>query len=193
MAAIVPFAPVDQVAVGQQHRVTRPIGHQGDGKLGQHIWTVRIVGDLAKAFRLALGAKVAAGLVEPFQGEVGLGMNSGAQGQGKGLGRVQQGQGSLIQPVLVLLQRPPVQGQGQQFQFHPIQHQGPVSGTYHPQAGIHPGALLAQVETQFHLLDTIAQGGIVLAMDGLGLLGLAHVYRFPLLKGPLLARLDWDR
>ena len=46
-----------EVAVGEQHRITVAIGNDCGGKERQNIGTVRIIGDGAKPFRLALSAE----------------------------------------------------------------------------------------------------------------------------------------
>mmetsp|Transcript_7415 Transcript_7415/g.21890 ORF Transcript_7415/g.21890 Transcript_7415/m.21890 type:complete len:344 (+) Transcript_7415:1843-2874(+) len=65
-------ATVDEVAVGQQHGVQLLVSFNAGGHLGQHVRPVIVVCDATEAFRLALGAEVATGLVKALQGCVVL-------------------------------------------------------------------------------------------------------------------------
>ncbi len=73
------LAGVGAVAVGQQHRVARAVGDQGDGEAGHHVRAVGEEGDAAEALRLALGEEAAGRDVEPAQLRVGLGRDAHQQ------------------------------------------------------------------------------------------------------------------
>ena len=59
--------PGHGITVGEQQRITGFISPHGGSEPGQHIRAIREKGNMAKAFRLALGAVHTIGLVQPFQ------------------------------------------------------------------------------------------------------------------------------
>jgi hypothetical protein len=72
VAAVFARAAGDRVAVGQQHRVAVLLGDHRGGERAHHVRAVEVIGDLAEAFGLALGAEHRAGLVQAFQRGVGF-------------------------------------------------------------------------------------------------------------------------
>ena len=75
------IAALGVVAVGQEHR---QVGIDPHLEGGHHIGAVGVIGDLAKALGLALGAEHSIGHVEPLQRGVGLGvdLDLGLPGEG---------------------------------------------------------------------------------------------------------------
>ena len=82
------FAPrevarTDQVTVGQQHRVLGFVRAYLRGEHRHDVRPVGVVGDEAIAFRFALRAKVAGGLVKAREFEVVLGLELGHHAEGE--------------------------------------------------------------------------------------------------------------
>ena len=92
MAAAVKLSGIDQVAVGQEDRTAAAVGANGGSEAGQDVGAVKIVGDLAKALGLALGAEIAAGQVKALQSGIGPGIDAGGQPQFKGIRHPGNGQ-----------------------------------------------------------------------------------------------------
>ena len=67
MAAVVQLGGLDQVAVGQQHRVPSLVGAEGDRVDRHHVGAVQEVGDAAEALGLALREEAAARGVQARQ------------------------------------------------------------------------------------------------------------------------------
>ena len=59
------------VAVRQQHGILLAVGNQGGGELGHDVGAVKVIGDFAEAFGLALGVEIAAGRIQPHQRGIG--------------------------------------------------------------------------------------------------------------------------
>ena len=75
-------AALDQVAVAEKDRGLVPVGLDPGGVDGQHVGPVEEIGDAPEAFRLALGAVIAARAVEAHElgvrGRVDLGLDGQA-------------------------------------------------------------------------------------------------------------------
>jgi hypothetical protein len=72
MPAVRKLARLAQVTVGEQHRRLGLVGLDTGGEHRHHVRPVRVIGDAAEAFGLALGAVVAARTVEPGELQIGL-------------------------------------------------------------------------------------------------------------------------
>ena len=67
VAAIGQFALADAVAVRQQERIARLVGHDAGSKARQHVRAILIISNVVEAFGFALRAQRIAGQVQPFQ------------------------------------------------------------------------------------------------------------------------------
>jgi hypothetical protein len=65
VAAVFARPAGDRVAVGQQHRVAVLLGDHRGGERAHHVRAVEVIGDLAEAFGLALGAEHVPDLYRP--------------------------------------------------------------------------------------------------------------------------------
>ena len=79
-----PVAAFNLVAVGQKHRL---IAFEADGEGRHHVGPIRVVGDFAKALRLALCAEQTFRGVETFQLGIGFRVDLNLAVPGKRLGR----------------------------------------------------------------------------------------------------------
>ncbi|MNT12005.1 hypothetical protein D3C72_1469130 [compost metagenome] len=175
MPLLVGHALAHLVAVGPQHRVLLLVGDDGGGELGHHVRTVGIEGDLAEAFRLALGIQVAAaGGVQPHQAAVGHRVDLGFHIQNEAVRHVGDAEAIIAQAVGVGGQHFTVQLQRQQrSRAVQLQHVG-RSGrriAVHDQARTHAHQIVVEdVEGQVDLVHQIGRHLIVLPVLDLGLL-----------------------
>ena len=65
----------DQVAVGQQHRISFLVAAQHHGVFRHHVRAIGEPGDLAETFGLALGKEIAVGNIQPHHRSILLGLN----------------------------------------------------------------------------------------------------------------------
>ncbi len=144
---------VHRVAVGEQQRVSGPVGVDGGGEPAEHVRPVREEGDAAEAFRFALGAVHAVGAVQPFQGGVALRMDAHLGSQGELFRHARHREPAFLEPVVRLAERTVVHAQGKQLQMFAVQHQlarAVVTGRVaaHRQLGGDGGVAVAQVHVQ---------------------------------------------
>mmetsp|Transcript_2692 Transcript_2692/g.9004 ORF Transcript_2692/g.9004 Transcript_2692/m.9004 type:complete len:385 (+) Transcript_2692:1945-3099(+) len=112
------FAPVNLVAVGEQHREARLVRLDAHA-VGRHdVGAVGEESDAPEALSFALGAQVARGLVQTRQLGVGGGEDGDGRGQGEGaIGRREDGQAFVGQLVVR------AQGQGLVIQDERLERQ----------------------------------------------------------------------
>lgn len=67
MATIGQFTLANTVAVRQQERIARLVGHDAGGKARQHVRAILVIGNMMEAFGFALRAQRIAGQIQPFQ------------------------------------------------------------------------------------------------------------------------------
>ena len=119
------IAALDAVAVGEQHRATGPVGLDPHPEAAEQVGAIRVVGDAAEPFRLALGGDHPPADVEPFEGGVGPRIEPHRTGDDERLlGRLQHQQAVALQPVGVGGQGHAIELQGAKLQIHPLQLQG---------------------------------------------------------------------
>ena len=178
VAAIGQVALLDQVAVGQQHRIAGLVSAQHDGEFGHHVRAVREVGDLAEAFGFALGEEIAVGHVQAHERGIAVRMDQGLDlkgylGRGGGDGQHAAADAEI---ALGLRERLAVQAHGHQFQLFAEEHQvaaagGGVAGQ--GDAGGHTGISGIEVETHLDGVSQVIGSGVVFTVDRLGRIG-AH-------------------
>ncbi len=76
MTVVGQFAGFDQVAVGKQNRTSVARGLDARGEARKHVRTIQIPGNAPEALGFALGAEIAAGLVQACERRVALGMDA---------------------------------------------------------------------------------------------------------------------
>ena len=170
MAAFAQIGFLDQIAVGEQDRTARPVGIDGDGPHGQDIRAVGIEGDAPESFRLALGAVLARGHVEPFKRGVAGRRNDGFCRQGETFGRLMDCETCLIMGIGIGCQSLPVDGNGFQRQSVTIQMQrasarAVIVVRHHGQFGAHSGCFGLQREMQRECFDPIIRCRVIGKMN----------------------------
>ena len=194
--AVVLGTVAHRVAVGQQHRITMLLGDHRGGELAHHVRAVEVIGDLAEAFGLALGAEHRTGLVQAFQGGVGFRVDLHAGVDAEALAARVQGQVAVVDLVVVARQQAVVELHREQFQQLAIQHQRRQARTgsrvaAHHQLRMDQGMVLEQLEGQVRLVDQVVRCLIVLQIDHLRLFG-AHEGVLLLMHGELVGRVFTD-
>ncbi|MDR6229888.1 hypothetical protein QE444_002245 [Pseudomonas sp. SORGH_AS199] len=169
------------IAVGEQDRVLAPVGLHRGGEDAHHVRPVQVVGDLAEALGLALGAEHGAGDVQSFEGGIAFRMDAYRGLEHEGLALRLQGQAARLDLVVARRQGLVVQRHRQQFQFLPVQHQRRQARAtrrvaLQAQLGMHQGLVVMQLEAEAGFLDEVLGRLVVLQVDGLGLVG-AHGLR----------------
>ena len=178
VAAVFIGAAGQRVTVGQQDRVAMLFGDHGSGERAHHVRAVKVIGDLAKAFGLALGAEHRAGLVQAFQRGIGFGVDLDAGVDHKLLGGRMQGQVAVCQLVVRCGQLDIVKLDRQQLQLLAVQRQGrealATGGiAAHHQLRMDQRVVLEQLEGQVRLVNQVLGRLVVLQVDHLRLFG-AH-------------------
>ncbi len=175
VTAVPEIAPLNRVAVGQQHRIAGTVGNDRGDEFRHHIGPIQVEGDLAKAFRLALGTKHAPGLIEPLQGRVVLGLEShlGVKPELLAHGPLDT-QNFAVVAVFAGLQRSAVDCQGADLQVGSVQFErGPgidaVRIAAHVECRSHKRAFLAQLHGQLGAVDEKIRHLIVPKVDRAGL------------------------
>ncbi len=172
VASIVQFTLLDQVAVGQQHRVFGLVSTQRDGVAGHHIWPVQEIGDATKALGLALGEERALAHVQTHELGVLLGVAGGEDFQIEGRGAF--GQVFEHQHVAIHLEGGAcaIDQHTGQVQVFAVQTQGlgrHVGVAAQAHLVEHPGFAGVEVEGQIDRVDPVRRGGVVFAANGRGL------------------------
>ena len=121
VAPVVQLAAFDGITVGQQLRVARRIGAQGDVVDAQHVRPIREKGDAAETFGLALRQQHAATGVQAFQPRVGRRMDAHAGLDHRGAVHGRQQQGARLQLVIFFTEPFAIDADRQQFQAFAIQ------------------------------------------------------------------------
>ena len=177
VALLVGLAFAHLVAVGQQHRVLLLVGDDGGSELGHHVRTVRVVGDLAEAFRLALGVQVATGRIQAVKAGIGYRVDLGFDIQNEAVRHVGNAQtfgvllvGAGLQLVTVQHHR---QQRGAAVQFqHVGRGRSRVAVNHH--AGVNAGLVVVHhVEGEVDLVHQVGGRQVIFAVFDLRLL-LAH-------------------
>jgi hypothetical protein len=174
-----PVAPVRQllplyrVAVGEQHRVTLPIGDDGGNEPGHHIRAVQKPGDTAKPLGLALGAEHATRAVQPLQGGIILGSDPNLTLQHELGWYPMDGQPLAVHLVARFCQWLAIQSERDQLQPLTVQKQRlPIPRgsrvTAQGQLRVDPGLILSQIETQDGMINQELRWVVVLEVGGLG-------------------------
>ncbi len=133
--------------------------------MAHDIGPVRKIGNLAKTFRFALGAKDAAGTVESFQGGIILGPKDNGRFEDKGLGYLVDGEPFIVTGIVVDRQRPLIEPQLFELQVYPVKYQRLFCT--HPwlasqgQAADNPGGFFPEFKTQFDRIDPISRWRVV--------------------------------
>ena len=121
--AAVQRAAVDQVAVGQQHRRQRLVGHDAGRVARHHVGTVEEVGDAAEALGLALRAEKFARFIETGQLGIVLRPRARRDLQGKAVGHAADRQ-RLRRHLMV--DRPAIEADRHEVHLLAVEHQ--ISG-----------------------------------------------------------------
>ena len=176
VATVVQAALLDEVAVGQQHRVARLVGAQRDREDGHHVRAVQEVGDAPETLGLALreqarGAEVQARQFGVLVGGAGVADLQREFGRGRGLVDHQQ-------PALLAEGHAGAVGQhAQRVQALAVELQGLAGRGLLVALDAHlrgdQGLGGVQVEDEFDFTDPEGRGGVVLAADDGGV-ALAH-------------------
>ena len=158
MAPPVEIPARHQVPVGQQDRVTPPIGDQGRGIYGHHVRAVGIVGDLAEALGLTLGAEVAPRPVQALERGVVLRPDARHHLQLEAVRDGWDTQTLGMNMVFLILQAPPVQDQPVQDQPLPIEMECLPGGRHlriaaYGQDRTHDGLVFSELEVQIYAID----------------------------------------
>ena len=96
VAIVFQRAAVKPVAVGQQHGVLRLVAFDPHRENREIVGPVEEPGDMAKAFRLALGAEHTGRLIQAFQRRVGSGCDLRHRFQHKMIRHIGDGQAFVI-------------------------------------------------------------------------------------------------
>ncbi len=167
MTPIVFFAAGDRVAVGEKDRIGMLLGADGGGELAHHVRAVEVIGNLAEAFGLALGAEHAAGFVQAFQRGIALRMDyhGAVEGEAGGIGL--QCQAFLGHFVVAQAELTVIQRQRNQLEILTVklQRRQPDTGLRiapHDQLGMHQGAVFVQLEGQVGFIDQVVRNLIIL-------------------------------
>ena len=158
-----------RVPVRQKHRIAFGVGGDRRREPRQHVWPIRVVGDLAEALGLALGAVHRAGLVQALQGGVLFGLDAGADAHAAGVRHVEHGEGLAVDGVFVAAKRPSVHLDAVEDQVRAVQHQGRTglaSGKRH--LALDDGFAVADVEREPRLGQRERIALVVLEAHGLG-------------------------
>ncbi len=179
VTAVVLAATGDRVAVGKQHRIGLLVGVDGGGELAHHIRAVEVVGDLAEALGLALGAEHAAGLVQPLERGVAFRMNDHRAVDDEAVAVRLQGQAVFAELIVAQAQGAIIQRNGQQLELLTMQLQWrqlacrALGVAAHHQLGVHQRAILVQLEGQVGFINQVLGGLVILQMNDFRLFG-AH-------------------
>ena len=133
----------------------------------EHVRAVGIIGDLAEALRLALGAEAAAGHVEALQRRIAFGIDLHLGGEDEVIGDPAQGQ-VLVRPGQPLHGHGHViDGHRHHLQPHPVQHQRRIglAGAGHGQPGPDPGGVGREGDVQLDAVDAEGKGPVVGQLD----------------------------
>jgi len=179
VAAVFCRTAADRVAVAQQHRVAMLLGDHRGGEFAHHVRAVEVIGDLAEALGLALGAEHLAGLVQAFQCGVAFRVDLHAGVEGEVFGLWLNGQAVGFELIVARLQFDIVQRGAQQLQLLAVQLQRRQAGTAcrvaaHDQLRVNQGVVLEQLEGQVRLVDEVLGRLVILEVDHLRLFG-THV------------------
>ena len=156
------FARVALVAVGQKHRQVALDPH-GEG--GHHVGTVGVIGDLAKALRLALGRIHAVRHVKPLQRGVGGGRDFDLGLPGKGAFGDVAGQavGGHLRGDILTVDPGPDQAQLLALKKETAVADGGIRHEAHPRHDAR--GLGRQAEGQVHIFDQPGRRGVILQID----------------------------
>ena len=165
VAAVREVAAVNAVAVGEQHRAGGPVTDHGGGEHAHHVRPIREAGDGAEPLGLALGAVVARGAVEPFQGGVALRVDTGIDGHLEGGGgRLGDDQLAVTEGIILRAEVDAVDGHSQQCQPLAVEHQGGAGGGVGTalQPRLHQRGMGIEFDPQVDAVDQVGGRGVVL-------------------------------
>jgi hypothetical protein len=111
MPAVLELAARHQIAVRQQAMIGR-VRLNPHGIAGKDVRSIGEVGDLAKPFSFALGAKAAAGHVEPFQRLIAFRIDLNLRLKGEGGGDGGDGEMRIADLIVSLIEDAAVDGGG---------------------------------------------------------------------------------
>ena len=171
VAAVFQRALLDQVAVGQQHRVRGLVGAQRHGIHGHHVGTVQEIGDAAETLGLALGEERALAHIQAHELGVLGGRAGGEDFQIDGVAAL----GQVLQHELVAvhLERgaAAVDQHARKVQFIAVQAQRlrrHLGVAAHAHLVEHAGLGRIEIEGQVHGVDPPGRSLVVGAVDGGG-------------------------
>ncbi len=171
VAAVGQRALLDQVAVGQQHRVLGRVGAQRHAKAGHHVGAVQKVGDAAKTFGFTLGEKRALTDVQAHQMGVFF-RRAGAENfqlervvVGRQVFQHQLAAFDLERAACAIEQHA---RELQLFAVEPQRLRGLRGVAAQPHFVEHPGLGRVEIETQIDVVDQKSRGGVVLAVHHAG-------------------------
>ena len=161
------------VAVGEQHGVARLVRDDGGPEARHDVGPVEVPRDPPEPLRLTLGAKDAAGPVEPLEGAVLVGADSHQGFDLEGIGNPEQGERGRIDDILAVRQPPAVHRHAEQIQPLPVQANvvrrvGRGRVAHDREATRYQCLLLPQVESEIHAQYRKCRRQVILQMDSLG-------------------------
>ncbi|MCC2665994.1 MAG: hypothetical protein K0S35_3916 [Geminicoccaceae bacterium] len=169
------LALADPIAVGEQHRTALPVGLDPHSVARHDVRPVGKVGDLAKAFGLALGAEVAARQIQALERGIALGVDADPGLEPAGVGQLMDGQMIVVDAVAVGAERLAVQLHPEQLELLAIEHQrrAGIGRRIAPQlqAGRDLAAVLTQTELELDPIHEPVRRPVVAEADRLGLTG----------------------
>ena len=175
VTAVGQIALVDQIAVGEQHRIRFAIGAQRDGVRRHDVGTVEEVGDLAKALGFALREEVAARDVQSHERRVLLRTAAGDERElergGRRFDRERFFSGAIAGPGLAV--------EFEADQLQPLTHQFEVAAeacrvAVYAQSAGDGGHIGGKIEVKLDGVDQIRRGRIVRALDDTCEVGSEH-------------------
>ncbi len=166
------FTSVDQVAVTEQYRVFF-LCFNSHLKRSHHIRTVGVVGDFAKAMRFALGTKISVRQVEAIQGGIPRRINLRIHFKQKLFRHHRDNQTVLVQLILLLSNRLPVNFQSEQLHRFAIKTQRfglPIAIRVQEDLHLRINArcLILQGKPQAYLFDQVGGRFVVFQVDRFG-------------------------
>ncbi len=121
MAAVAEIAFVNQVAVGQQHRILLFVRAQHHGEFGHHVGAIRKKGDFAEAFCFALCEEIAAGDVQAHQRRILVRANDRFNFQGHVFRGIENAQVAVFDRIIFFPQFAAIHTQLHQFEAVAVQ------------------------------------------------------------------------
>ncbi|GBH08896.1 Thiol-disulfide isomerase or thioredoxin [Pseudomonas syringae pv. actinidiae] len=186
------FAAGNRVAVGQQDREVLLVGAERGSEFAHHVGAVEVVGNLAKALGLTLGAEHAAGLVQAFQRGIGFRMDAHGAVDRETFGLWMQRQVIVCQLIISSAELDVTQFHRNQFQVLTVQHQwrqacATLRVAAHDQLGVDQRVVVEQLKGQVRLINEVLGSLVVLEVNHFRLFG-AHAGILLLMHGQMIGR-----